>query len=269
MPRHFHHLPAGPGLTRLDAHSCELLGFSLLRLQPGERHAGTVPADREMLLVALAGKARVTVDGRRFDDVGGRASVFAGNPHSVYLPRGAAFDIEALTAFEAALPSAPSALDAEPYEIRPDAVRTGTWGTLNYTRQFREILVQPDGRAAASLIVGETLTPSGNWSTYPPHRHEGRDGGEALHEEIYYFRVSAPEGFGMLRHYGGEGSGAFDDVHVVRDNTLACLPHGYHTYVGAPGAQSYYLWFLAGSSRTQGVKLDPALAWTQKVVGMA
>lgn len=266
MTQHFHHLQSGAGLTTLENHSCELLGFSRLVLAKGESHSGSVPASREVLLVAIAGKARVSVNGKVFEHVGGRANVFAGAPHSVYLPRGAHYTVEALSAFEAALPSAPSELDTEAYEIRPSEVRTGQWGTLNYTRSFREILTEPDGRPASSLIVGETLTPSGNWSTYPPHKHEGGDGGEAFHEEMYYFRVSSPEGFGFLRHYSD--TRGFDDTHIVKDNTLISLPYGYHTYAGAPGSQSYYLWFLAGDSRRQGAKIDPSLAWTQKLVGM-
>ena len=266
MSKHFHQLSTAPGLHTLEGHSCKLLEFSRLVLAAGDSYAGTVPAGREILLVAIAGMARITVNGKQFPAVGGRANVFAGSPHSVYLPRGASYQVEALTPFDAAMPSAPSALDTEPYEIRPEQVKTGTWGTLNYTRNFREILVAPDGRPAASLIVGETLTPSGNWSTYPPHKHEQADGAEAFHEEMYYFRLSAPEGFGFLRHYGSAGE--FDDTHIVRDNSLASMPLGYHTYAGAPGAQSYYLWFLAGDSRKQGVKADPALAWTQKLVGM-
>lgn len=265
MEKHFHTLERRSGWTDLQEHSCTLLGFAQLVLAAGATHTQQVAADREMLLVVLSGKARITVDDQVFADVGGRANVFAGAPHSVYLPRGARFKVEALTAFDAAIPSAPSTLDTAAYHITPAQVNTGTWGTLNYTRQFREILVLPDGRPASSLIVGETLTPSGNWSTYPPHKHEGKDG-EARHEEMYYFRVSAPEGFGMLRHYSEDHG--YDDTHIVRDNTLMSLPHGYHTYAGAPGATSYYLWFLAGDSRQQGVKIDPALAWTQKLVGM-
>lgn len=265
MTPHFHALGNAQGDNPLRQHSCRLLGFSRLLLDAGGRWQGVVEADREAVLVVLSGTARVTVGDTCFERIGARPNVFAGNPHSIYLPRGARYTVEALGAFDAALVSAPSQLDTEPYEIRPADVRTGTWGTLNYTRQFREILVEPDGRPASSLIVGETITPSGNWSTFPPHKHEGVDG-EALHEEMYYFRVSAPEGFGFLRHYGSAGE--FDDTHVVRDNTLASLPHGYHTYVGAPGTQSYYLWFLAGDTRRQAVKADPAHAWTQKLVGM-
>ena len=266
MTKHFHHLSSTPGLQTLENQSCTLLGFALINLGKGQHIQGDVAKDREILLVVLSGKARIHVNGHEFSIVGARPNVFTQSPHSVYLPAGAHYQIEALTNFEAALPSAPSTLNIEPYEICPEQVKTGTWGTLNYSRNFREILVEADGRPASSLIVGETLTPSGNWSTYPPHKHEQFDGTEVMHEEMYYFRISTPEGFGLLRHYGSANE--FDDTHTVRDNTLISLPYGYHTYVGAPGAQSYYLWFLAGDTRRQGVKSDPALAWTQKVVGM-
>ncbi len=222
--------------------------------------------DREGLLVVLGGQARVDVNGKAMGTIGKRANVFAGLPFSVYLPRGSLTRIEALTPFEAALPEGPSDLDTDPYVIAPEQVNTGQWGTLNYTRHFREILVQPNGLPASSLIVGETITPSGNWSTYPPHKHEADSGGEKAHEEIYYFRISSPDSFGIIQHYSPERG--YDDMHRVTDDTMIAMPHGYHTYVGAPGAQSYYLWALAGKGRTQGASFDPKLGWVQKTVGM-
>lgn len=249
----------------LENHGCALLGFERLRLAPGEAASGET-GEREVLLVALSGTATLEVNGQRFERVGGRANVFAGLPHSVYLPRGATYTVTARSAFEAALPSAPSDLDTAPYEIRPEQVNTGQWGTLNFARTFREILVQPSGLPASRLIVGETITPSGHWSTYPPHKHEATQGPEVFHEEMYYFRLSSPQGFGLARHYSPERG--YDATYTVRDDTLLALPHGYHTYAGAPGTQSYYLWFLAGDGRTQGVQLDPELGWVQRTVGM-
>ncbi|MBV8271613.1 MAG: 5-deoxy-glucuronate isomerase [Cupriavidus sp.] len=267
MSKHYLAVGSASGLNALEAHSCEQLGFSRLLLGPGESYSASVPSDREIVLVMLSGTARVEAGGKVFERVGKRPNVFAGAPHSVYLPRGCSFTVTASTRVDAALPSGPSSLDVAPYEIRPEDVNAGQWGTLNYTRRFREILVQPDGRPASSLIVGETITPSGNWSTYPPHKHEGTSADEANHEEMYYFRVASPEGFGIARHYSPERN--FDDTHVVRDNTLLSIPYGYHTYAAAPGYASYYLWFLAGDGRKQGVALDPQHGWTQKVVGMA
>lgn len=265
MPQYFHTLSPGPGLSRAAEDTCRLLSFAKLSLNAGETYAGDT-GTREQLLVVLSGTARVEVNGQVFGAVGGRASVFAGLPHSVYLPRDATYRVTARSTLEAALPSAPSDLETAPYEIRPEQVRTGQWGALNYTRAFREILVQPNGLPASRLIVGETITPSGNWSTYPPHKHETDHGGEVFHEEMYYFRVSSPEGFGLARHYSPERG--YDTTHTVRNDTLLAIPHGYHTYASAPGYQSYYLWFLAGNGRTQGASLDPEVGWVQKTVGM-
>jgi len=266
MTTFFHTIPKQSGLFELDDDACKLLKFSKLTLSKGERYEGMVPEDREAMLVLLSGKARVEVAGKTFASVGGRPNVFAGLPHSVYVPRGKDFTVTALTNLEAALPSAPSDLGTDPYEVKPAEVATGQWGTLNYTRFFRAVLVEGDERPASSLIVGETITPSGNWSTYPPHKHDVAQGGEVVQEEMYYFRVSSPDGYGLAQHYSPERG--YDNVYRVTDDTLLSIPHGYHAYAGAPGTQSYYLWFLAGEGRTQGVTLDPKVGWVQKTVGM-
>jgi 5-deoxy-glucuronate isomerase len=265
QPAYFQALGKNNGANSLENHGCKHLEFTKVNLAANTTLEGKVGAAREAILVPLSGKARVTVGDKSFE-IGGRGNVFAGLPHSLYLPRGSSYTIEALTKLEAALPSAPSSLDTDAYEIKPDQVRTGQWGTLNYTRHYREILVAPNGMPASSLIVGETITPSGNWSTYPPHKHEVNEGGEVFHEEMYYFRVSSPEGWGLTRHYSPEHG--YDTTHTVKDDTILSIPHGYHTYSSAPGYSSYYLWFLAGDGRTQGVKLDPDVGWVQKTVGM-
>jgi 5-deoxy-glucuronate isomerase len=255
-----------PGRTQIASNPCALLGFEVVRLAKGAAASFSMAADREGVMVMLAGKAKVTVGGVVFASVGGRDNVFAGLPHSVYLPRGLAVTVEAITACEAAVPTAPSTIDAAPYEITPAQVSTGTWGTLNFTRSFRQILVEPDGRPASSLMIGETITPSGNWSTYPAHKHEADAGAERFHEEIYYFRNSSPDGYGLIQHYSPERG--YDLTHRAPDDSVIAIPHGYHTYVAAPGSHSYYLWALAGTGRTQGVAMDPKTGWVQKMVGL-
>jgi 5-deoxy-glucuronate isomerase len=158
QPTHFQTLGKNAGANTLENHGCKLLEFTKINLAANETLEGTVGDTREAILVMLSGKARVTVNGKTFE-IGARANVFAGLPHSLYLPRGSSYTIHALGNLQAALPSAPSSLDTEPYEIKPEQVRTGQWGTLNYTRQYREILVAPNGMPASSLIVGETITP--------------------------------------------------------------------------------------------------------------
>jgi 5-deoxy-glucuronate isomerase len=258
-------IPAGDGLNKLPANPCRLLDLALLRLPAGGAWSGEA-GDREILAVVLGGTATFTVDGRRFAGVGGRADVFAGKPHSVYVPAGASLTVEAVSDVEVALPSAPSDLAAEPYVIGPERVAGGRWGAANFGRRYHQILTeiaQPD-LPARRLIVGETYTPSGNWSTYPPHRHKVDDlPAEAAHEEMYYFRVDRPGGFGISRVYTDEG---YEENFTARDHGVQMMPEGYHTVVSAPGYTTYYLWFLAGTQRTQGAREDAGLAWVGQTV---
>jgi 5-deoxy-glucuronate isomerase len=251
---------AGPGHNPLPVNPCSLLDFALLRLESGQTWSGET-GGREVLAVVLGGRATFAVDGHRFESVGGRADVFSGRPHSVYLPSGATVTVEATAPVEIALPSAPSDLATEPYVIGPDRVVSGRWGAANFSRNYHQVLTeisQPD-LAARRLIVGETYTPSGNWSTFPPHRHKVDDlPAEAQHEEMYYFRVNPTGGFGISRVYTDEG---YEENVSVRDHSMQMMPEGYHTIVSAPGYTTYFLWFLAGTQRTQGAREDADLAW--------
>jgi len=253
-------IPAEYGRNELPFNPCTLLDFSLLRLETGQ--TSTVESgDREILAVILGGRASFTIGDRTFESLGDRADVFSGRPYSVYLPAGATATIEAVTPVEIALPSAPSDLDVEPYVIGPDQVVSGRWGAANFSRNYHQILteVSQPRLPARRLIVGETYTPSGNWSTYPPHRHKVDDlPAEAQHEEMYYFRVSPAGGFGISRVYTDEG---YEENVAVRDHAMQMMPEGYHTIVSAPGYTTYFLWFLAGTQRTQGALEDADLKW--------
>jgi 5-deoxy-glucuronate isomerase len=263
---YFEVVPNAPGLNRLPSSPCRLLDFQLLVLADGDSFEGET-GGRECLAVLLGGRGTFVVAGHSFPDLGGRPNVFSGRPHSVYLPCGVDYTVTARGRLEVALASAPSDLATAPYVIGPDKVAAGVWGAANFSRSYHQILTlasQPD-LPAARLIVGETYTPSGNWSTYPAHKHERDDlPREAFHEEMYYFKVSPPDGFGLTRHYFD----GHDQTYVVRDDTILMVPHGYHTVVSAPGYTTYYLWFLAGQHRTQAVADDPALAWVGRTVPM-
>lgn len=252
---YFANLTDENGRNQLPYNPCELLDFNLLVLAAGESASGNT-ADREVIAVLLGGKATITAGDKTFAEIGERKNVFDGLPYAVYLPAGTDYTVTAVTDLQVALPSAPSDLATEPYLISPDQVVTGTWGYDNHTRKFHQILVesaQPEF-PARRLIVGETFTPSGNWSTYPAHKHETDNlPEEAFHEEMYYFRVTPDDGFGITRFYRDEGEAT---NYTVSDNSILMMPHGYHTYVGAPGFQSYYLWFLAGEHRVQAVQGD-------------
>ncbi|BEL06992.1 5-deoxy-glucuronate isomerase [Actinoplanes sichuanensis] len=259
------YIPAASGLNTLPFNPCELLDFQLLTLAPGETWTGS-SGDREILAVILGGTANFTVGGSKFASVGGRADVFSGKPHSVYIPRDADISIEAVSAVEIALPSAPSDLVTDPYVIEPSQVADGRWGGANFGRNYHQILTEiaQPSLPARRLIVGETYTPSGNWSTYPPHRHKTDNlPAEAAHEEMYYFRVAPEGGFGICRLYTDEG---YEENFTVRDHGMHMMPEGYHTVVSAPGYTTYYLWFLAGTQRTQGAHEDTTLKWVGQTV---
>lgn len=260
-------IEGGEGLKSLPYNPCQLLDMQLLTLPAGGTYAGQT-GGREVLAVILGGKATFQAAGETFAHVGGRPNVFAGKPHSVYLPAGVEYRIAAEGPVQIAMPSAPSDLSAKPYVIPPAQVANGTWGAANFTRYFHQILTlaaQPE-LPVRRLIVGETFTPSGNWSTFPPHKHEVDDlPREAYHEEMYYFRVSPADGFGICRHYNDHG---VEENYTVRDNTILMAPDGYHTVVSAPGYMTYYLWFLAGNHRVQATQNDPALGWVERTVPM-
>lgn len=270
---YFETVPNAAGLNGLSSNPFQLLDFKYLVLAGGDRLEGST-GGRELCAVLLGGKGTFTVDrpgdsgsGRTFANVGGRPNVFSGKPHSVYIPCESNYAIIAQGRLEVGLVSAPSDLKTAPYVIGPDQVTTGAWGAANFSRNYHQILTlagQPE-LPAQRLIVGETYTPSGNWSTYPPHRHEKDDlPREAYHEELYFFKVSPAEGFGMTRYYNGE----IDSGYIVRDNTILMAPNGYHTVVSAPGYTMYYLWALAGNHRVQATADDPVLSWVGRTVPM-
>ncbi len=262
---YFTSLDTETGRNGLSSNPCNLLDFELVVLNDGDSISGQT-ADREVLVVILGGTLTVTVGDETFEHLGSRPNVFSGKPTSVYMPASHDYTLTGVGRVEVALCSAPSALETAPYVITPQHVTEGRWGAANFSRNFHQILTatgQPD-LPAQRLIVGETFTPSGNWSTYPAHRHEKDEGDEAFHEEMYFFKVTPDNGFGVARHYGD----GYEDNHTVKNNTILMMPHGYHTYVGAPGFTSYYLWFLAGEHRNQGVVADPDTGWVNKTVPM-
>jgi 5-deoxy-glucuronate isomerase len=263
---YFESVSTKEGVNRITSSPFKLLDFQLLILSDGGKHAAAT-GDRETLMVILGGKASVNAGSKVFTGIGGRSNPFSGKPHSIYFPCRTDYTVTAQERLEAALVSAPSDLQTEPYVISPEKTATGVWGTANFSRSYHQILTlasQPD-LPAQRLIVGETYTPSGNWSTFPPHKHEKDDlPREAYHEELYLFKVNPADGFGLTRYYTGE----MDSVFVVRDNTILMVPRGYHTVVSAPGYTTYYLWALAGNHRVQATADDPALAWVARTVPM-
>jgi 5-deoxy-glucuronate isomerase len=142
--------------------------------------------------------------------------------------------------------------------IAPEEVEIEVRGAGNATRQINHI-VKPEFPAERLLVV-EVFTPSGNWSSYPPHKHdEDRPPGEVILEETYYYRAARPEAFAIQRLYSPRHE--LDVTVTVRDGDLMLVPYGYHTTCAAHGYDLYYLNALAGDRRSMAASDDPQLAW--------
>lgn len=234
------------------------VGFELFELAAGGS-LGSEAADRERCLVVLAGRARVRVGAQDFGTVGERASVFEGSPWAIYAPAGARLEAAAEGACTLALCSAPGTGAKPALLIRPEDVPLETRGRGSNTRHVRNILADTDARAE-SLLVVEVVTPAGNWSSYPPHRHD-RDAfpQETQLEESYYHRFSPPQGYGVQRVYTDDR--ALDETMAIHDGDVVLVPRGYHPVGAAHGYELYYLNVMAGPRRSWRFHDDPDHAW--------
>jgi 5-deoxy-glucuronate isomerase len=237
----------------------EYLTFSVRRLKPGEAFDGRTD-QTELCIVMLAGTCSVKSSAGAWTEVGKRPNVFAGMPHALYLPIRTEYSVLATTDCELALCSA-RARQAHPAQlIVPEAVEMEVRGGGNATRQINHI-IKPEFDADRLLIV-EVYTPSGNWSSYPPHKHDVHNPPvEVDLEEIYYYKIDRPEGYALQRLYSANRS--IDTALVVRDGELVLVPEGYHPVVAAHGYNVYYLNVLAGSARSMAASDDPDYAWVR------
>jgi 5-deoxy-glucuronate isomerase len=213
--------------------------------------------DMEIALVPVAGRCRVEAEGESWE-VGGRENVFAGMAAALYLPRDTEYRVEAIGPLELAMCGARCQRRREPMLVRSDEVEIEVRGAGNATRQINHI-VKPEFPAERLLVV-EVFTPAGNWSSYPPHKHdEDNPPGEVVLEETYYFRTAKPEAFAVQRLYSPQHE--VDATETVRDGDLMLVPFGYHTTAAAHGYDLYYLNALAGDRRSMAAADDPELAW--------
>ena len=239
----------------------QTISLRVIRLEKQQTQIMAQPAE-ELALVMLGGQAAIRADGQRWEPLGARAGVFAGMPQALYLPVGTGrIEIEALTnACEVAVCGARASRKFPAALIQPSSVEVEIRGGGNATRQINHI-IKPDFPADRLLVV-EVYTPSGNWSSYPPHKHDVHNPpGEVDLDEIYFYKISQPEGFAIQRVYTKDGR--LDETLTVRDNELVLIPEGYHPVVAAHGYDCYYLNVLAGSARSMAASDDPDYAWVR------
>ena len=249
-----------PGVLRF-------MEFGRLQLSAPDHHSAET-GSRECVMDVFAGSAKVRIQSpggqvQEYDRVGHRASVFDGPPSMVYVPPQSSFTVTALSeTFDAGIFFAPSSAKISPALAEGASVMAGSVGRDNWKRTI--FTGVGDNIAAEKLIAGETLNPPGNWSSFPPHKHDrSNPPQEAVMEEVYFFRIRPQQGYGLMSTYTAPGDApAFNNVFVVEDGDTVLIPRGYHPVVAAPGYELHYTWVLAGEERRYGAwSDDPRHAW--------
>ena len=250
-------------------------GLRIAELQPGEPVTCSTGNEEMAVLPLSGGPVTVEVEGRRFE-LDGRATVFERVTDWAYLPVDAEVRLTAASGAEVALPSARATKRFDPVHVAAGDVSVEVRGAGPATRQVTNFMSPDAFDGADKLMCVELLTPDGNWSSYPPHRHDDSPECPVNNEEIYYFRIGrvgdaggtdySSEGFAMHRTYTTDAEGAVDVNVAVRDGDVFVIPRGYHgPCVASPGSPLYYLNVLAGpgDERSMAFCDDPTHHWVR------
>jgi 5-deoxy-glucuronate isomerase len=253
--------PLTSGYTAIAA--LKYLTFGRLYLTPEARTYQAKTDGTEVALDVFSGRCTVKVQDRVFE-AGGRADAFEGPPSAVYLPPGSEYEVECIGgATMLGVFSAPASGVSQPAAlVTPAEVMTQQVGRDNWSRTVYTAV--GENLAAAKLLLGETVNPPGHWSSSPPHKHDRyAPPSEVPMEEIYYFQLKPPQGFGFMRVYTDpDAEHPFDEAYVVEDGDTVVIPRGYHPVVAGPGYRLHYAWCLAGEERRYGAwSDDPRHSW--------
>jgi 5-deoxy-glucuronate isomerase len=250
----------------------EHIHFQARRLAEGATWSSKT-CNQELALVNLSGRYAVESNRGAWTGIGGRANVFESAAHALYLPRYTEFTVVAEVAGDFAVAWVPTDEDHEPWLITPEDVKIGIRGGDHACRQINDLL--PPGSPVHRLVLVEVYTPSGNWSSYPPHKHDVHredDAGNVIEadlEEVYFYKIDRPEGYAFQRVYTDEHSplqqaGKPIDATLSPGNNCAVLvPEGYHPVASPPGYTTYYLNVLSGSAQSLANVDDPRYAWVK------
>jgi 5-deoxy-glucuronate isomerase len=235
-------------------------GLKVVALDAGAAHRIDT-GDDEMIVLPLSGGCAVEVDGERYD-VTGRREVFAGPTDFVYAPRSSSVTVTSTAGGRYALCTARASHRLAPCHVPAAAVPVELRGAGNCSRQVHNFGTA-DVLRADKIIAVEVITPGGNWSSYPPHKHDEAGPAESVLEEIYYFEVRGEHGMAYQRVYGTPDR-PVDVLAEVRTGDVVLIPHGWHgPAMAVPGYDLYYLNVMAGpaTDRAWLISDDPDHAW--------
>lgn len=241
----------------------EYLNFEARLMKSGEQWSGDTGGN-EYAIILLGGNYSVKTNRGNWETINGRKDVFNGIAHSLYLPRHTTFT---LTAESELLDLGYGWCETDqdhPARFKtPEEAAIEIRGGDNATRQINS-LIQP-GFDCHRLVSVEVYTPSGNWSSFPAHKHDTRkvdaEGKlvEARLEETYFYKVDKPQGFAIQQVYTDDRS--LDEIAVAKNNELVMVPKGYHPVAAGHGYNVYYLNFLTGSDQSLANTDDPDHEW--------
>lgn len=223
------------------------LNIKILKIQKNEEYFCKNTGELECCIVILAGKCDAQVDNQSFTNLGERASVFDGLATSIYIPIQTSFSLTARSdSLEIAIIVANGTIWFPAYVKYPKDIKKENRGKDTWSRQVCNIFDRDD--FVNSLIIGETISKTGVWSGYPPHRHQYDCAPiESQHEEIYYIRTNPANGFGIFMNYADSVKNS--TLTLLNDGDMIAVKDGYHSVVAAAGYEFYYLWALVGAGR--------------------
>lgn len=239
-----------------------ILDFEILNVGKGE-HKNWHSNECEAVVVLIEGACSIAVGGQTWKLQ--RRSVFKDTASAVFASPGTELSIEASEQTILAVCKARADKKFHTAFIPPEKVKDEWRGDKGFKRHvFNIVNVETQTQRIA---VGETINEPGEWSSFPPHKHDDRAEGagktiEAPLEEIYYFRVQPKTGFGFQRLYTTDGS--LDEAYVIHDGDVTHIPRGYHPVANIPRHHLYYLWMLAGEERAYIWNTDPDFRWMDK-----
>jgi 5-deoxy-glucuronate isomerase len=246
--------------NRTESYGFDFIGFRTQRLTPQDRVEEDT-GNRELGIVLFGGQCSVESSRGAWTRIGRRPDVFSGMPYALYLPISTKFTVTTETGCDLAFCYCRAEKPFPARLVTPADVDVEIRGAGNATRQINGIF--KPGFPADRLIVVEVYTPGGNWSSYPPHKHDVHNPpGEVDLEEIYYYRIDRPEGFAIQKVYTPDRR--IDETLTVRDGEMVLVPEGYHPVVAAHGYNAYYLNVLGGSARSLAASDDPHYEWVRQ-----
>src|SRR5260221_6710653 len=235
------------------------LNFAVLSLQAGQSYRFEPQPGHEAALTILTGTVTEAHIQQR---LGGRTSVFDGPTDTLHIASGSVAELQAVSNCEIAIAQAANSENGGAHLYPAAKANIQQRGIPGWQREVRTYLAPAAGNSR--LIVGETINAIGQWSSFPPHKHDQNNPPEETQlEEIYLFKIDPATGFAFQGLYSPDDPTTANQAFIVRNNDVVAIPRGYHPVASAPGHRVYYYWVLAGIGNVLKVHTDDAMRWLE------